>query len=145
MKEITKLMINEFRIKKIGYDFMGYTFVSPTDLSFHHLLVPKDKGGKEESKNGAILVRKTAHDYLHIIEKYDREIFDKITLLMIKENISGKIDLDSIKYINELLLIFEEKHKEDTFKNGTFIIKDIFKERFLNKRVNEYEKYNISY
>lgn len=144
MKEITKLMINEYRIKKIGYDFMGYTFVSPTDLSFHHLIVPKDQGGKEESMNGAILVRKTSHDYLHIIEKYDREIFDKITLLMIKENISGKIDLDSIKYINDLLLIFEEKHSEDTFKNGALIIKDIFRKRYLTKE-NNYEKYNTRY
>lgn len=144
MKEITKLMINEFRIKKLGYDFMGYRFVSPTDLSFHHLILPKDKGGKEESKNGAILVRKTSHDYLHIIEKYDRDIFDKITLLMIKENISGKIDLDSISCINDLLLSFEDKYKDETLKNGSLMIKDIFKERVLN-RVDEYEKYNISY
>ena len=25
MKEVTKLMINEFKIKQLGYDFMGYT------------------------------------------------------------------------------------------------------------------------
>lgn len=25
MREVTKLMINEFKIKKLGYDFMGYS------------------------------------------------------------------------------------------------------------------------
>jgi len=24
MKDVTKLMINEFKIKELGYDFMGY-------------------------------------------------------------------------------------------------------------------------
>ena len=64
MKEITKLFVNKYRIKKIGYDFMGYTFVSPTDLSYHHLIIEKVKGGEESLENGCVLVRNTAHDYI---------------------------------------------------------------------------------
>ena len=40
MRDITINMINVFEIEKLGYDFMGYTFHSPRELSFHHLIVP---------------------------------------------------------------------------------------------------------
>ena len=40
MKEVTKEMIKEFQLKKLHYDFMGYTFKRPDELSFHHLIVP---------------------------------------------------------------------------------------------------------
>lgn len=132
MKEITKLMVNQYRIKKIGYDFMGYRFVSPTDLSYHHLIIEKDKGGEETVENGSILVRKTSHDYLHIIERFDKEIFNKITKEMIEENQKGFIDIENIKVINDLLLLFEEKHEEDTFKDGSLIIRDNYRERIFN-------------
>ncbi len=132
MKEITKLMVNIYHIKKIGYDFMGYSFVSPTDLSYHHLLLEKDKGGKETIENGAILVRKTSHDYVHIIEKFDKEIFNKIREEMVEEKEKGYIDINNIKRINDLLLLFETKHCDDTFKDGSLIVKNIYRERFLN-------------
>ena len=41
MKEVTKEMIELYRIKKLGYDFMGYTFKRANELSFHHLIIPK--------------------------------------------------------------------------------------------------------
>lgn len=132
MKEITKLMVNMYHIKKIGYDFMGYSFVSPTELSYHHLILERDKGGEETVENGSILVRKTSHDYVHIIEKFDKDIFNKIREEMIKEKEKGFIDIENIKRINDLLLLFEKKHGEDTFKDGSLIIKDIYRERFLN-------------
>ena len=137
MKEITKLMVNLYHIKKVGYDFMGYSFVSPTDLSYHHLILEKDKGGEETVENGAILVRKTAHDYVHVIAKFDKEIFSKVREEMIKEKEKGFIDIENIKRINDLLLMFEEKHKEDTFKDGNLIIRDIYIRRVLNN-IREY-------
>ena len=33
-------MIKLYDIKKLGYDFMGYTFRNINELSFHHLIVP---------------------------------------------------------------------------------------------------------
>lgn len=41
MKQITREMIKEYEINKLGYDFMGYVFNRREDLSFHHLIVPK--------------------------------------------------------------------------------------------------------
>ena len=56
MREITKLMINEYNLKRLGYDFMGYTFKNINELSFHHLVIPrrlcngmKDKGYNKEN------------------------------------------------------------------------------------------------
>lgn len=130
MQDITKLMVNKYRLKKLRYDFMGYFFVSPTELSYHHIVEKKD-GGEETVENGAILVRKTSHDYIHIIKAFDLNIFRKITEELIKENRSGRIDMENLKVINELLLTFEEKHKEDTFKDGSLIIRDEYKKRVL--------------
>lgn len=41
MKQVTHEMIEIFRINKLKYDFMGYTFKRINELSFHHLIVPK--------------------------------------------------------------------------------------------------------
>ncbi len=132
MKDVTKLIVNKFNIKKLGYDFMGYFFISPTDLSFHHTILEKEEGGEETIENGCVLVRKTSHDYVHIIEKFDKVIFLKIREELIKEMENGFIDLENIKRINDLLLLFELKHQEDTFKDGKLIIKNIYRERLLN-------------
>lgn len=39
MRAITNLMINDFKLKKLGYDFMGFSFKRKEQLSFHHLIV----------------------------------------------------------------------------------------------------------
>ena len=36
MREVTKLMIREFKIKQLGYDFMGYTCGKNDIYNFHH-------------------------------------------------------------------------------------------------------------
>ena len=41
MRAITRDMIKIYKIDKLGYDFMGYTFDKKDSLSFHHLIVPK--------------------------------------------------------------------------------------------------------
>ena len=78
-------------------------------------------------------------------ESEENEIPKKQKDIAISFSESGKIDLESIGQINELLLSFEENHKDDTFKNGSLIIKDIFKDRLLNKRESGYEKFITRY
>lgn len=81
MKELTRDMIKIYNLDVLGYDFMGYTFGNPNELSFHHLIIPRKDSRKEGIGdgyvwwNGAILVRNTAHDYLHKIQEIDRETF----------------------------------------------------------------------
>lgn len=129
MKNITEQMIKDFKIMKLGFDFMGYKVDKKQSLSFHHLIIPH-----RESKNygigdgylywnGAILRQNTSHDYLHVIERIDEEIFYLITSEMIDENIKGKIDIDNLKRIRDLLLYFEREHDHDYTKKGQLLIK----------------------
>ena len=50
MKEVTREMIKMYNIKKLKYDFMGYTFNNINELSFHHLIVPKRDCRKRNEK-----------------------------------------------------------------------------------------------
>ena len=138
MKEITKIMINDFKIMKFGMDFMGYKVNRKQDLSFHHLIIQRrhcKEAGLGEGYlywNGAILRQNTSHDYLHIIEKIDPDIFYELTSEMIDENIKGRLDIDNLKRIHDLLLYFEREHDHDTSKKGKLLIK----REFVTGRVN---------
>ena len=116
MKDVTKEMIKIFKLKKLGCDFMGYEFVNPNELSFHHLIVArKDSqvlgiGDAYLFWNGAILRQKTSHDYLHLIERIDRDRFNYITCQMIDENIANMIMYENLKKINDCLEGFEKEH-----------------------------------
>lgn len=138
MKQTTEQMTKDFKIMKLGFDFMGYKVDKKQSLSFHHLIIPH-----RESKNygigdgylywnGAILRQDTSHDYLHVIERTDEEIFCLITSEMIDENIKGKIDINNLKRIRDLLLYFEREHDHDTSKKGKLLIK----REFVTGRVN---------
>ena len=43
MKSITKLMINEFKIMQLGFDFMGYRVEKQNSLSFDNLIKIRKK------------------------------------------------------------------------------------------------------
>ena len=138
MKEITKIMVNDFKIMKLGYDFLGYKVTRKQDLSFHHLIIQRrhcKEAGLGEGYlywNGAILRQNTSHDYLHLIEKIDPDIFYELTSEMIDENIKGRLDIDNLKRIHDLLLYFEREHDHDTSKKGKLLIK----REFVTGRVN---------
>lgn len=137
MNSVSKLMINEFSMKKLGYDFMGYTFDRTNDLSFHHLIVPRKDSKRILGndgyirENGAILVQDSAHEYVHLIQYVDREIFNYITNEMIDENEKGRIDIYNLKRIRELLLYFEHEHERDVNAKG----KPLIKYRYTHNRI----------
>lgn len=122
-KSVREEMIKLYQLKRLGFDFMGYTFDNKGQLSYHHLIVPKRFGGKSTISNGSILRQNTSHDYLHKIEITDREIFDSITDRMIEMNINGKLDLENLKIIRDLLLYFEREHDHDKLSSGKLLIK----------------------
>lgn len=132
MREITKIMVNDFKIMKLGMDFMGYHVNRKQDLSYHHLIIPRrhcKEAGLGEGYlywNGAILRQNTSHDYLHTIENVDPDIFYELTSEMIDENIKGRLDIDNLKRIHDLLLYFEREHDHDTTKKGKLLIKREF-------------------
>lgn len=129
MKEITKLMIHQYQIDKLGYDFLGYSLQKNDIYTFHHLIVPRRKNGPETVQNGAILCGKLSHPYLHLIEAKDYKRFYYITSEMIDMNIKGYLDIVNLKRIHELLKQFENDYKNETNRKGKILIKDIYKKR----------------
>ena len=129
MRGITKLMVNDFNLKKLGYDFAGFHFNRTNELSFHHLIVPhKDSksfgiGEGYVYWNGAILVQNTSHDYLHLIERINRPMFLAITDELVKENKQGYVDIDNIRRIHSIMEEFEDKYGDIRGKKGKLLVK----------------------
>ena len=128
MKTVTRLMFNMYKIKDLGYDFMGYA-VNKNNASYHHLIIPRRLKGSMTIENGAVLNGFTSHPYLHAIEKVDLDIFDSITSEMIDENIKGRVDIYNIKKIDDLLLFFEREHSGDYTKSVHLLIKEEYTKR----------------
>lgn len=139
MREITSIMIKKYALNKLKYDFMGYAFQNSKQLSFHHLIVPhrlcKQQGLGEGyiEWNGAILRQDTAHEYLHRIEQYDLDMFNAITSEMIDENIKGYLDMENLKYIDDILRCFEREYCGTRTKKGNLIIKPEYTRRLIKR------------
>ena len=140
MREITKEMIIAYKLKKLGYDFMAYEFSKTQQLSFHHLIIQhrycKESGLGEGYLwwNGAILVQKTSHDYLHILENYDNDRFLAITSELIDENIKGYLDQENLLVIDDILNGFEREYSGTYTKKGKPLIKEEYTRRLVRKR-----------
>ena len=128
-------MIKNFKIMELGFDFMGYSVDKKSSLSFHHLIIPHRESQKHKIGegylywNGAILRQNTSHDYLHLIETIDYNMFMAITSEMIDENIKGYLDIANLRYINDVLCQFEREHCSDMSKKGKLLIKDDYLKR----------------
>ena len=133
MKEITKIMYKKYALNKLKYDFMGYEFQRPEQLSFHHLIVPRRLGGLETLENGAVLRQNTSHNYLHTLERYDMDAFNAITSEMIDENIKGYLDIENLKAIDDILNCFEREYCSARTKKGHLLIKPEYTRRLLKK------------
>ena len=79
--------------------------------------------------NGAILNQSTSHEYLHLIEAKDYDMFLAIASEMIDENIKGYLDRDNLLKIRDILEQFERKHCSDRGKRGNLLIKDSYLKR----------------
>jgi hypothetical protein len=135
MKEVTKLLINNFKIKELGYDFLGFSIQKDSILSFHHLILSKEYCKKKKLGtgywyfNGVILVQDTSHEYLHLIQRYDDELFRYITSEMLDMKIKGYLDIKNLIAIGQILDYFEYQHIEEKNDKGYYIIK----EKYLNR------------
>lgn len=133
MKELTKQMIEDFKIYELGYDFMAYPKQGKELINFHHLIVPRRLCQEDEKHgyyywNGALLYE-TSHQYLHLINCYDKRIFEVITNEMIAMNVKGYLDNYNLKYIDECLCDFEDRFKYYKTNKG----KSLIKPKYLNR------------
>ena len=129
MKQVTKLMIRDYKIKQLGHDFMGYSLNKGDIYTFHHLIIPNREHGKMERWNGSILCGESSHPYLHLIEAKDYDMFCYITSEMIDMNIKGYLDTDNIRRIHDILSQFEREHSGDRNKKGKLLIKEEYTRR----------------
>ena len=118
-------LIRDFKLQKIGMDFMGYDF-KMQGSSYHHLIVPRRKGGLITYENGVVLMQSTAHNYLHTIEKYDLDIFNCITKAMQNQKEKEHIDIEDLKYIKNCLLYFERYYGHLKTNKGKPIVKEYY-------------------
>lgn len=102
---------------------MGYKLNRENPYTYHHIK-KRCHGGEETQKNGAILT-KYAHEYLHIIESRDIELYNYINnvLMQINEQMHEPLERQ-IKAIWYMLDIFEEKYKEEKTSKGKLLIKN---------------------
>ena len=128
---------------KLKYDFMGYEFKNVNELSFHHLIIPRHIAplvGLErgyQSWNGVILKQHTSHVYLHTIEEFDLDRFYAITSEMLDEKIKGRISLDNIREIDDILNGFEREYAGKVYPGSrNEIVKEVYTRRL--KPFNRY-------
>lgn len=117
-------MIKIYNLK--DYDFMGYRLIK-SQATYHHL-IKKEHQGKETINNGSVLMP-ISHNYLHIIEYKEFEIFDAINKIMKICNKKGVVEVSDLKIINELLKMFEEEHRLDKTSKGKILIKHQYLDR----------------
>lgn len=141
MKNVTITMINEFSLRKLRYDFAGYSFKRVEQLSYHHLIIShKDaiamhlpcEGYTRE--NGAILTQSKdsdSHGYLHVLQQYDYDMFVAVTKELLDENLKGHLDLENLRKIRDILICFEREHCGERTKSGYPLIK----ESYINNRI----------
>ena len=117
-------MIKIYKIDKLGFDFCGYSLQKGDIYTYHHNIIARRNGGPETISNGAILCGKTSHQYLHLIEAKNYDMFSAITSEMIDENVKGYLDMDNLRYILDILHCFEREYLATKRKNGEYLIKD---------------------
>ena len=128
-------MFNKYKLAELGHDFMGFSFKRPEEISFHHLIVAKRHcaemglGNGEYVWNGSLLVRNTGHDYAHIIERIDPDVFYTLTSEMVDMNVKGYLDPENLRYIDDILCSFEREHCGERTKKGKMLIKEEYTRR----------------
>lgn len=135
MKEVTKLLINDFKIKELGYDFMGFSLYKDSLLSFHHLILSKEYCKKAHLGkgywywNGVILCQDTSHEYLHLVQRYSDELFRYITSEMYDMKVKGYLDKQNLIAIGQILDYFESLYMEQKTDKGHYLIKEKYLDR----------------
>lgn len=128
MSRLRERLYKDYNLESLGYDFMGYEFQSKKDLSTHHI-IPRHTGGQTKKNNLCVLNRFTSHNYIHLIEDYDYKTFLQLSRHLMEQVKKGQIDADELLRINDLLLFFEDKFKNEQTRTGELLIKEEYKIR----------------
>lgn len=121
MRKITREMLKIYKPLS-GLDWMNYRIYRDEDLTFHHI-IKKNDGGKNRIDNGALLLP-APHQYLHLIESIDKDVYRMLNDIFKMINRQGyEPTIGERLVIENLLCNFEDKHKNDIGYNGKVLIK----------------------
>lgn len=121
MKSVTRELIEIYRQRKI--DWMGYDIRSINDLTYHHI-IKREHGGPFTLDNGALLRGDTSHEYLHIIEHKDLDMYVYINKILQEINDQRyKPTKEQLLQIRDVLLQFEREHDHDLNSKGKLLIR----------------------
>ena len=128
MKTVTRELIRIYNQRKI--DWMGYDIRNIHDLTYHHIQ-KKEHGGPFTLDNGALLRGDTSHEYLHIIETRDLDMYVYINNILKAINDQRfKPTREQLLQIRDVLTQFEREHDRDENSQGKLLIK----KRYINGR-----------
>ena len=111
-----------------GLDWLNYKLVKDK-VTFHHIK-KRDNGGKKVVNNGALLMP-VAHQYLHLIESKDMNIY--IGINKIFEYINQQQyepTAEQRQMLEYMLQQFEFQHRFDKGSKGKILIKHKYLERW---------------
>lgn len=121
MREVTRELIRIYKPSDI--DWMGYSIDHTQQLNFHHI-EKREHGGLYTIDNGALLRGDTAHEYLHVIEYKDLDMYIFINNLLKNINSQGfKPTRNQLLAIKSVLEQFEREHCSDTNAKGKQLVK----------------------
>ena len=130
MNKLKEEMIKIY--KTYTLDGMNYLIIN-NDITYHHI-IKEENGGKVTYDNGALLTRR-AHNYLHLIERIDIDIYNRINEVL-KEINNNKKEPTNLQRQRIDLLLYEFE-----IKNVDKIIKK--KENLGKKRTSTAHKRRI--
>ena len=126
MKEVTKEMLKIYKPIS-GLDWMNYKIVKK-DMTAHHIL-KRENGGKLEIGNIAPLMP-VAHQYLHLIECKDIEVYITLNKIFKIINNQGYEPTEGQRQMVEYILReFEHFHKWDKGSKGKLLIQRKYLDR----------------
>ena len=131
MKEIVRQMIELFQMDNI--DWLGYELQEGDIFNFHHI-INRSRGGLEIIDNGSILCNSSSHQYLHIIEYKDFDMYLYLSNILLSINNQRTMPNKQQQLaIESLLQQFEREHCSDTNAKGKPLIREKYIQRINRK------------
>lgn len=126
MNSVLATMITLYNPENI--DWMGYKLTKKNPYTYHHIIKKEHRGAKTV-ENGAIITH-NPHEYLHLIERIEPEMYDMINIVLEQINIQQHQPIyRQYMAINAILEEFESKHGEDINSKGNPLIKSVYYNR----------------
>ena len=128
MKGITKEMLQIYKPYS-NADWLNYKLIK-SDVTFHHIQ-KRENGGKRIIENGALLMP-VSHQYLHLIEYKNEEIYNILNKIfkLVNEQ-KHEPTTEQRRLVETILQEFEMMYEKDKNSKGKILIQKKYKNRMI--------------